>query len=311
MLMVYPVMSEFQVKMDSVETSSIPEKRSEDSSIPEEISPSMLKSAKMYHCANHPSKESFCICVKCGNHLCKDCGLLINGRRYCEPCLMQDEQLQMTYYQELIRPKIVQTAMEIQQCQPPRHISEIPRALVNMVRQNAVFFVTAKDSSFALTFYLAALALLPMELVRVIVYQDKYIEQMGQVAGQMGYAPQDVQAMVEQLTAMPTSTYVLGAILAVLLRVLFIDLVYWICMRVFTPTKMKYTQAGALINFCLLPLVVASIGAYFESQFVIFVAMALMVIQATTATRVSTQCSLLQGIGVMVSFIIIFSRIIG
>ena len=299
-------MSDSQIKIDTIGTSLLPENYSN----PSEITPSTLKSSKTYHCANHPDKEAFCLCVKCGDYLCKDCGCLINGRRYCDQCLAQDEQLLMAYQSELLRPRLIQAAMEIQQCQPPHRFSELPRALGNMLRQNTAFYVTAKDSSYALTFYLAAIALLPVTILQNLMYRDEKVAQISQIMNSSGYSATEVQTMTEQLTAMPDSTIVLIAILATLLNVLLVDLVYWICLRVFTPSPIRFTQAGAVINFCMLPLIFATFVVYYDlPAFFNFLPIALMIIQATTATRVSTQCTLFQGIGVMVTFIIIFTKL--
>ena len=272
---------------------------------PSELQPGMLQAEKKYTCVHHPHKEAYCICVKCGDLLCPDCNFLINGRRYCESCTLQDEQLVRAYQREILRPKIIQTAMELQACRPPKHISDLPRAFSNMIRQGPVFFATAKDSSFHLTYYLAALAMIPSTIVQLVFRFDEVFQRFETEIGKNGQMTDQLKASLDMLREMPVSTRILVAILSTLVQILLLDLMYWACIRAFTSDKMKFTQAGSLLHFCLLPLFFMTFGGYFDLPIVSFIALALMIIQATTAVRASTRCSFMQGMGVMLTFIML------
>ena len=272
---------------------------------PIEIDPKSLRSLKTYTCVNHPNKEAHCICVKCGNMLCQDCGFAIEGRRYCKNCVEDDDQLIMALQREILRPKIVQTAVEIQSCRPMRHISDIPVTFRNMFREGPIFFVTAKDSSFHLTYYMAAIAMIPNAIIQLVVRYDDIVKNAEEIIKQNGPLTPDLQLSLKMLSEMPVSTRALMAVLITLIQILLLDLLYWACIRAFTSSSLKFTQAGAQLHFCLLPLIFMSIGTYFDMPLISFVALALMIIQATTATRVSTKCGFLQGMGVMLAFIIL------
>ena len=193
---------------------------------PEEIKPASLRSEKAYTCTHHPNKEAFCVCVKCGDTLCQDCGWLINGRRYCESCTLQDEQLMRAYQRELLRPKIVQTAMEIQACRPAKKLSDLPRALRNMFREGPVFFVTAKDSSFHLTYYMAALAMIPNAVVQMVFRFDDIVQRFETEIGKSGQMTAQLKLGLDMLREMPVSSRVLVAILTTLLQILLLYLLY-------------------------------------------------------------------------------------
>lgn len=39
------------------------------------------------NCVNHPEKEHISTCTLCGENLCEECQVLINGRSFCKKCL--------------------------------------------------------------------------------------------------------------------------------------------------------------------------------------------------------------------------------
>ena len=141
------------------------------------IEPEFLKSQHSYTCANHPNKEAFCLCVKCGDKLCRNCYITIIGRRYCFNCVVQDDNLRAAYEREMLRPKIFQAALEIQSVKAPQKLSEVPEGLRNMVTKTSVFFINARKSPFKLTYLLALFALAPNAVVSLLYHLDTAIPQ--------------------------------------------------------------------------------------------------------------------------------------
>ncbi len=256
---------------------------------PTPISSASLRAQRAYTCANHPNKEAFCLCAKCGKMLCENCAFWISGRRYCEHCIEQDDALIEAMRRDLFKP-IEKTASDIPDA--PRRISEFPRAIVSMFTNTSAFFMTAKDGSFVLSFVLALLAVVPVTVVRVL-YQ---FEEM--FSGHKYY---------EYLMTIPISTRVAAAVCFGIVKVLLLDLILWASVRLFSSSDMKFAQAGTILHFCLVPLLLGVLGICFDLSFVGFLGLALMIIFLGTGVRISTKCGMFQELGTILVFVILGS----
>ncbi len=264
------------------------------------IPPSSLKSKRVYTCASHPNKEAFCLCAKCGKYLCSNCALALSGRRYCESCLMNDDGLRETFEREFFTPRIVIPQKEDPTCNAPVHIKEFPGAILNMIKDSNIFFKTAKDASFPLSFVMACIALVPTN-----IYNTLY------KLGERPPKEEPFKQLYEYIQQLPTSVLVANAIFATFIQVLILDLAFFVSLRVFARSQMSYTQAGSLMHFCILPMIFGIIGVFFANpaiqQLIPMLAMCLMIIQTITAMRSATQCTLMQSFGAMISFILLAS----
>ena len=260
------------------------------------IDSASLKSERAYTCAAHPNREAFCFCVKCGSMMCSDCEMTIGGRRYCESCVRNDDALCAMLQAEILHPRMPQPKQEMP---APQSLKDIPLAVKNLITDATMFFRTAKDAPLPLTLLIAYISVLPNT-----IYQFAF--KLGELI------PKDAQydLVRELLGQLNTQTLVGMAFISSAMQIVLLDLLFWACIRVFTASKMTFAQAGSTLNFCLMPLIFSIFGSAFELPIVSFMALGLMIISATTATRASTNCSLLQGMGVMLSFII-FSSMTG
>ena len=101
------------------------------------------------------------------------------------------------------------------------------------------------------------------------------------------------------------STLILTAIIATILKILLFDFSLFICTRICTASKLTWAQISSTMHFCLLPLIITPFAAYFEVSFVGFLALALVIIQTSTAIRSATSCSIFQGFFTMLGFIVL------
>jgi hypothetical protein len=256
---------------------------------------SQLKSRGVYTCKNHPHNEAYCLCAKCGALLCSSCSLQIGGRRYCETCLFQDENLYEKFESELI--SIPQETTK--SFAAPQKVSQLPKAIANMVSDSVTFFKTAKNSSFALTFCAAAIALIPNAIVLVTVRRDALLPQTEQF-----------KPFADFIGQLNTPTLIGAAIVTIPIQILLLDFVFDTCLRIIAKSQMSFRESASTLHFCILPLVFSVFGTWFDLQFITFCALCFMIILATTAIRVTTNCNLLRGVLANIAFIF-FSTLLG
>ena len=254
---------------------------------PTPISSASLRAQRAYTCANHPNKEAFCLCAKCGKMLCENCSFWISGRRYCEHCIEQDDALIEAMRKEFFKPAENKTR-DIPEA--PHRLSELPGAVASMFTNTTAFFLTAKDASFALSFLLAFCAVVPVSIAQML-YQYEELVSHSQYR--------------ELLMDLPVATRVATGIGYGALKILVLDLILWACIRVFTSSKMTFAQTGAMLHFCLVPLVLGVFGICFDLSFVGFLGLALMIIFTGTGIRTSSNCGMLQELGTLLSFVIL------
>lgn len=254
---------------------------------PTPISSASLRAQRAYTCANHPNKEAFCLCAKCGKMLCENCAFWISGRRYCEHCIEQDDALIDAMRRDLFKP-MEKKAGDIPEA--PHRVSELPRAVVSMFTNTSAFFMTAKDGSFVLTYAMALLAVVPVSVVRVLF---KFEEMF---SGNKYY---------EFLMTIPVSTRVAAAVCYGIVKVLLLDLILWAAIRLFTSSDMTFAQTGTILHFCLVPLLLGVLGICFDLSFVGFLGLALMIIFLGTGVRISSKCGMFQELGTILTFVIV------
>ena len=267
----------------------------------EHIDCATLKSKRAYTCVFHPTKEAFCVCAKCGALLCKHCYLDAGGRRYCESCLLQDNALRETLERELIRETRAK-AMPPLTLEAPQTWKQIPGALLNMLKDSVIFFRSAYKTPFRLSFLPAFLALLPNAIV---IYVLKIHDIVARLAQTPQIDPTLAQTMTDVVSQASSSTLILTAIIATILKILLFDFSLFICTRICTASKLTWAQISSTMHFCLLPLIITPFAAYFEVSFVGFLALALVIIQTSTAIRSATSCSIFQGFFTMLGFIVL------
>lgn len=222
--------------------------------------------------------------------------MTVSGRRYCETCLIEDDGLRVSFEEQFFKSR-QKTAEEEEQIEwkAPKTIREIPVAILNMMSDSQRFFKTAKDSSFVATFIMAFIALLPQGIYLYLAQLKELIPQQ----------PEQFQPYLEPLTNLPDMALVLIACFMTLIRLLILDILYFICIRIFTKSQLNFKQTASVLHFCLCPMLLCVLGQMAHSDIITIIPACLMVIYATTATRVSTQCTTLQGMGAMLSFLFI------
>ena len=252
----------------------------------------VLPTRQNYTCANHPKAPAICLCAKCGTFLCDRCSIAIGGRRYCESCMSQDEGLLRAFEKEIVQTKI--RPNESYTCKTPQTIADLPNAIVDMLKDSSIFFKTAKDAPFGLTFFLAFCALVPNALVCFLFKLEQIVPDR-----------EEFKAILPVIREMPTASLVCAAIVMTLMQILLLDLTLFASMRCFSQSQMSFKQVASVLHFCLLPMFFTVFGSWLDNLFISGCALVLMIIQTTTATRVSSGCTTLQGIGIMLSFIFI------
>ncbi len=258
-------------------------------------SPYYLKSKSHYTCKTHPTRDAYCLCAKCGSFICESCCNYVGGRRYCENCLIQDDGLIETFEAELTksrtkpeseRPTATSTA--------PQKISDLPRAFLNICADSMTFFKTAKDSPFPMTYILAVIAILPANILMLLLhYEDLY------------KGLENGSQFIEFMKQMPIAFRCTSAVLASLFQILLLDLAFFACIRAISHAKLSFKESSSVFHYCTLPLLFAGIGTAYDIPVISFIGLCLMILMLTTAVRASTNCSFLQGTGIMLLFILI------
>lgn len=265
--------------------------------MPAMITAAQLPSSKPYTCVKHTSKEAFCLCTKCGDLLCEKCSIQIRGRRYCFDCVAQDDMLREDCFEESVIMPVISTAPP----EAPKRVRELPGAILDMFRNSYFFFSGAKDSPFWLTFPMALVASLPPVLVQYLVKMDNVLKV---------YDESDV-AFVKQagawLREMNAWELVGVAAMGTIFRILIFDLLFFVCLHLFSKNELKFSQAASTLHFCMVPMIVATLGIALDQLWITVTAEVLMIILATSATRAVTKCSFWQGMGAMFLFILLSS----
>ena len=265
--------------------------------MPVTITAAQLPSSRPYTCVKHTSKEAFCLCTKCGDLLCEKCSIQIRGRRYCFDCVAQDDMLREDCFEESVIMPVISTI----QPDVPKRISDLPRAILNMFRNSYFFFAGAKDSPFWLTFLLAFVASVPAIMVQYMVKLDAILKVYDEST--LPYVKQ-AGAWLKDM-----NMWQLAGIAAVgtVFRILIFDLLFFICLRLFSRNELKFGQAASALHFCMVPMIVATVGIALDQLWVTMTAEVLMIVLATSATRAVTKCSFWQGMGAMFLFILMTS----
>ena len=250
------------------------------------------------------------------------------GRRYCESCIFDDEQLRKSLIYEQAIPRLIQTAIQRQSIKAPQTFSELPVAMINLYKDGSLFFAAAKDTPFKVSFPVAFLALLPNTIAVSIknFYQlfvntqdaDTFLQTVIQRNTYLSnLSPADAEQVknfyetVQSIGHVPIITgLVITSIVATIIKVLLLDLVFWGCIRAFTQKAFSYKEASSILHFCLIPLLLCVFATIFDLEIIYYGAFIIMLLQATAASRISTQCTFLQGTGIMILFVT-FSTIFG
>lgn len=260
-------------------------------SLPEIIPPSSLKSKRAYTCTHHTNKPAYCLCAKCGKTICEKCQIVITGRRYCEACLRQDDNLRLAFEKEFFIQNLKAIESNNETWKAPQKISELPAAILNMMSDNYRFFKIAKDSSFGLTFLMAYIIFLPQ--VMYLIQSEAYKTLSKDEAYLQIIDSMSQEAIIALLLASPA------------LQILLFDLIYFSAVRFFAKSDITFKQTSSVMHFCLLPLLFTPLALIFNMELISIICICLMIVLATTATRAATQCTLLQGMGIMLTFIFI------
>ena len=249
------------------------------------------------------------LCSRCGKYLCRNCGLPIHGLNFCEPCLEDVDLLTLRKEEAAILLNATRQTNSKEEAAPsaPQTLRELPQALKNMAFNGPIFFTIAAKTPFWLSFILAFLAVAPNTLVIVLNKSAQQI--LDTLTQQIQSDPQLIQ-YAEWVQSHSTGILVMTALTAAAIQVLVLDLLYHLSIRIFTKTQLSFRESSSLLHFCLTPLIFAAIGTYFDIPILQFLALGLMIIQTTTATRIATKCTLLQGLLAMIVFIV-FINLLG
>lgn len=260
---------------------------------------SKLRSNKTYTCVKHPQKQAFCLCAKCGSLLCDSCCMLVGGRHYCMPCIEHDDALMMTLESEVFHPSEKAEESKETVCPAPQRLSEIPRGLLSMCMDSSTFFKTAFESPFALTFFLALIAVVPTKIGEAM-----RVEEMRATAEKLFSDVPALMQSYEILVETPVGMRCAGGCISAVIQILLLDLLLFACIRGISHCKLSFGQVGSLLHYCMFPLILAGIGTIYNVPVVSFVGLCLMIVILTTAVRVSTKCSFGQGVLIMLIFIL-------
>lgn len=243
------------------------------------------------------------MCAKCGAMLCEDCSLVVGSRRYCESCLVSDDKLIKDFQFMLSRQLQLGKIATIVDYDGPQKWSEVPSALLNMLKDSDIFFRGAYKTPYAISFPIAYLALLPNSLITYVVKFDEIAERY--MAEFQSSQNADVVQAVENLQtflSMPAAVYGV-ALLTPVIQILVLDVCLYASLWLFMRRRFTFSQAGALVNFSLIPFGLTAVATWFSSPLIYYIALGLMIVNLSSAVRSSTNCTFMQGLGVMLLFI--------
>lgn len=258
-------------------------------------SPYYLKSKSHYNCKSHPTREAYCLCAKCGSFICENCCNYVGGRRYCENCLIQDDGLIKTFEDEITKSRSKTTPESAGAVQAaPQKVSDLPRAFLNICADSMTFFKTAKDSPFFMTYIIAVLAILPANILTLLLHYEELYKGL-----------ENGSQFIEIMKQMPLEMRCASALLASLFQILLLDLIFFACIRGISHAKMSFKETSSVFHYCTLPLLLTGVGTAYDIPVISFIGLCLMILMLTTAVRSSTKCTFLQGTGIMLLFILI------
>ena len=115
------------------------------------------------------------MCAKCGLMLCEDCSFVVGTRRYCESCLLSDNNLIQDFQYMISRQLQIGKVATVVDYDGPQKWSEVPSALLNMLKDSDIFFRGAYKTPYWITFPVAFLALLPNAFITYVVKLDDIV----------------------------------------------------------------------------------------------------------------------------------------
>ena len=249
------------------------------------------------------------MCAKCGLMLCEDCSFVVGTRRYCESCLLSDNNLIQDFQYMISRQLQIGKVATVVDYDGPQKWSEVPSALLNMLKDSDIFFRGAYKTPYWITFPVAFLALLPNAFITYVVKLDDIVVRYASEYQATQNA--DVERVLENLQMLqsmqaenPAVMYA-AAVFAPLFQILVLDACLFAALRIFTRKRLSWSQASALVNFSIIPFGLAAFATWFNAPFVYYVALGLMIINISTAVRSATKCTFMQGLGVMLSFVFV------
>lgn len=175
----------------------------------------------------------------------------------------------------------------------PQKFTELPGALRYMAGNMSAFFPTAKDSSFLITYLMALVALVPASIVSLLFHFDEIVPK------------EKFPEYYDMLTALPKSTLVSVAVFSSAVQILLLDLLLWTAVRIFTSSDLTYGQTGAILHYCLIPLILGALGVGIGSTFVTFLGFALMILMMGTAIRSTLKCGVIPELCIVLSFTLV------
>lgn len=179
----------------------------------------------------------------------------------------------------------------------PKTVRELPHALHEMFSKGPLFYKTALNTPFPVSYLVAFLALLPSTVLNAVLRLPKLAEVNPDYAAQMD------PAVLEMIKSFSIPTLIFIGILATAIQVLLLDAIYFVCVRAFSSNKLTWNQTSSTLHYCLTPLLLSVIGIIAEMEIIYLIALVVMVIKTTTATMITTQSTFLKGFLIMFMFI--------
>jgi len=272
-----------------------------------------------YACAAHPDQPAFALCARCGKYLCHECSVVIESRSLCQDCLGEDEVFKSLLDGD--KPTYAQTQSRADNAlaipKAAKSIRELPHAYHAMIKTGPLFYKTVTETPFYVSFIAAFLAFIPTTLYLVIAKLPSKIPEISQIytetlSKSLGNeaAQQLVQQMSQQYASMGLVEQILLASFVAAMQILMLDAAYYISLRLIAGSKLTFAQSSSALHFCLTPFILLFLTAVWDYKIVGFVAFIIVTLKATTAMRITTQCSFLRGIFAMLAFIILMQFVI-
>ncbi len=266
-----------------------------------------------YACAVHPDQPAFALCARCGKCLCHECSIVIESRSLCQDCLGEDDVFKSLL--ESDKPTYAQTQARADNAltipKPAKSIRDLPRAYHDMMKSGPLFYKTVTEVPFSVSFVIAFLAFIPTTLYNTIVKMSQIAERSVELTEALSkslgneMSQQIVQDMTQRLTSMGLVEQILLASIAAVMQILMLDAAYYLSLRLIAGAKLTFAQSSSALHFCLTPFVLLFLTAVWDYKVVAFIAFVIVTLKATTAMRITTQCSFLRGILAMLGFIIL------
>ncbi len=255
--------------------------------------------SKKYFCENHKDTHAFALCAHCGKFLCRDCGFVMGSKFLCPDCLVADEGFNdlISSDKPLSEAEQSHAKNAISIPEAPRTIRELPHALHEMFSKGPLFYKTALNTPFYVSYVIAFLALMPSTVLNAVLRLPKLAEVNPDYAAQLD------PAMLEMVKSFNIPTLVFIGIVATAMQVFLLDAIYFVCVRAFSNTKLTWNQTSSTLHYCLTPLLLSVIAIIADMEIIFMIALVVMVIKTTTATMITTQSSFFKGFLIMFMFI--------